>query len=300
MGHVPQQLPYLTSMKKTLVSAVALAVGIVTPHAAVIIGSDSFNYANGGIANQSGGIGWDYQRTDEGHTNGASDWEGTANVSGNALVTNTNNAGFREYSGISEGSTLGTGEHEGAFQGTGSFFYGVSITLSGFDSNGNVNQFAGISSFDFGTERVFFGMVGAQLAGEHKFGIAGSAAGGTFKTTIDAVAGVTYRLVAQVDFDNNTLRLWVNPDGSDNMGTADAITTNFTSTSWSSRVRLASGGFSGAQDLSATWDDLIVTTSSVGDPDSMAAFAAAAAIPEPSVAVLGGIGLLGLLRRRRA
>jgi MYXO-CTERM domain-containing protein len=101
-------------------------------------------------------------------------------------------------------------------------------------------------------------------------------------STVPVVNGQTYRLVAQLDFDNDKLNLWVDPTAAD-LATPDA-TRAYTNTNWSSAVRLASGGTG-----STTWDNLVVATD-WSDPGL---------VPEPSMLWLGGIGALALLRRRR-
>nr|WP_226895579.1 PEP-CTERM sorting domain-containing protein [Luteolibacter marinus] len=85
-----------------------------------------------------------------------------------------------------------------------------------------------------------------------------------------------------LDFDNDLLGLWVDPDGSDTVTSHD-VSAAYTGGNWSSALRLASGHES-------TWDDLRVGTT----------FADVAPVPEPSTGLLG-LAAAGLLftRRRR-
>ena len=239
------------------------------------VGSESFNYPDGPIADRAGGTGWTAERTDEAGAppSAPSDWDlvgGTANVVGGTLVTNGGGA-WREFNGATEGVAAGTNEREGAFRGTGNVFFGFDMTRqAGAD-------WSGASSFDFGAERIFFGVPGGQTF----FGIEESGVGRGM-STITAVAGQTYRIVAELDFDSDVLNLWVDPAAGDEL-TPDA-TRAYTGTNWSSAIRLASGGTG-----STAWDNLVVGTS-WNDPGL---------VPEPGSLALLGLGALGLLWRRR-
>ena len=238
------------------------------------VGTDTFDYPNGSIADRAGGTGWAAERTDEAGAapSGPSDWNvafGTADVAGGALVTQ-NSGAIREFNGPSEGVTEPSNEREGAFRGTGSVFFGFDMTRQAGAT------WSGASSFDFGAEKIFYGVPD----GQNFFGIDESGVGRGM-STIEAVAGQTYRLVAELDFDADQLNLWVNPVAGDE-ATPDA-TKAYTNTNWSSAVRLASGGTG-----STSWDNLIVATTF----DE-------AIVPEPGALGLLGLGALGLMRRRR-
>ena len=244
------------------------------------VGSDDFSYPDGPIAGRAGGTGWAAERTDEpgAPPSAPSDWDnvgGAANIVSGALVTLGGGA-KREYNGAGEGVTSPSNEREGAFRGTGTVFYAFEITRqAGAD-------WSVASSYDFGAERIFYGVPSGQGAAAF-FGIEESGvANGRAMTTVPVVDGRTYRLVAELDFDANQLNLWVDPTAGEEA--APDATRAYTATNWSSAVRLASGGTG-----STTWDNLIVAS----DWDDLGL------VPEPSALALFGIGGLALLRRRR-
>lgn len=216
---------------------------------AEILGIDEFDYSDGAISGQTGGQHWDWDNIASLHTETVSNWNaafGTPLVQNKALFIDASGA-IREYNGPTEGSAEGTDERLGAFRGSGTVYYGV--TLTQLTDNG----WCGFSSYDFGTERIFFG----QPGGSQYFGVEISGAA-TALTTIPVVVGQTYRLVSALDFDGDQLRLWVDPDVHDwDNGASDNsadVTLAYTGSNWSTSVRLAGGGQS-------LWDDLVVSNS---------------------------------------
>lgn len=268
-------------MKRTTCLLASLALGTAQSMAAVIA-TDSFNYPDGPIAGQTGGTGWNNEFTDEpgAPPQAPSDWNvvfGAPTVVGGALVTNGSGA-KREFGGIGEGVTEPSNEREGAFRGTGKWFLSVTFSVNNLFGAGQ-SQWGGISSYDFGAERIFWGMPG-QSTETRYFGVEQSGVGTTL-SAIPVIANTLYTLLIMLDFDADRIALWVNPDGNDTETSYD-VSRTYTATNWSTAVRLASAG--GAD---VTWDNLVIATTF------------AEAIPESSVALLGGLGLLGLLRRRR-
>lgn len=245
---------------------------------AAVIATENFSYGDGNIAGQTGGTGWNYERNDEAAAPAqtASNWNDTfggAQVVSSALVTNGSGA-HREFGGITEGTGGDSNEREGAFRGSGAMFFSVTYTPT------TANQWGGVSSYDFGTERLFWGAPGGGNGGNF-FGIDESGVGQS-NSTIPVVTGQTYTLIGMLDFDNDLLGLWVNPDGTDTAASFD-VSRTYTGGNWSSALRLASGH-------TTIWDDMTVGTS----------FSDVAPVPEPSVSLLGlaGAALLGVRRRR--
>lgn len=279
-------------MKTSLFSLIATA-GMIGASSAVIVGVDDFTYPDGSIDTLSGGSGFNYDNFDGAVTSTASDWDitgGAPVISGNTLVT-TNASAKREYNGDIQGAGSaandGQDDHErsGAARGGGVVFYSFSINRSASAS------WSGASSYDFGAERLFFGVPGGGAATD-TIGIAESGVGETLGS-IQLVDGRTHTMVAVVDFDNDLVGLFADPDGvsdfwdvSDGSNSAD-VTRPYAGTNWSTAVRFGSGG-------EVTWDDATVA---LNDPTDVGLLATA--VPEPSVALLGGLGLLALLRRRK-
>ncbi len=216
-----------------------LLMGLISSVNAAVIGTDRFDYPDGSIAGQSGGTGWD--------VGGVSDWNvmwGSPAISDGAVTTQ--DSGFkREFGGD---------EEAGAVQAAGQVYFGVTMTVTADNY-----AWAGLSSYDFGAEKIFFGCPGAQSAlgpnglGYYGIDIPGDPANAL--TTIPVAKDQPARIVGCIDFDGDQLLLWVNPDADDydNGGgdnSADAVLPWATG-NWSTAVRLAS--FNAVE-----WDDLIV------------------------------------------
>jgi len=266
-----------------LLACVAVSSFVSLPLAeAVVIATETFTYADGVIAGQTGGTGWNYERTDEAGAPAQvpSDWDdvfGTATVAGNALITN-NNGAKREFGGATEGSGVPSNEREGAFRGTGTLFFSTTYKVDTLFAEGT-GQWGGASSYDFGAERIFWGMPGQGTATRY-FGIDESGVGNTL-STIPIAANTTYTLLAMLDFDADRIALWVNPDGADSATTYD-VSRTYTGSNWSSAIRFASAGGANVE-----WDNVTVATT-YGE-----------AVPETSASLLGLLGAATLLRRRR-
>ncbi|MGC6425652.1 MAG: hypothetical protein ACON5H_01500 [Akkermansiaceae bacterium] len=232
-----------------------------------LIGIEFFDYADGSIAGQSGGLGWDYDQNTEFDNDGvepgadgtASDWDNIvapARLEDGKLITNGSGA-LRQYNGPTTGANPASDERDGAFRGSGAIYYRVEINRS---ANAT---WSGISGYDFGAERMFFGVTGSEGT-TGTVGISESGVGESIGTTV-LTPGQSYTLVTKIDFDGDLVSLWIDPDFSqpETSNTAD-VTRAYTGTNWNTAARLASGG--GAD---VTWDDLTVTTSweDLGDTD---------------------------------
>jgi hypothetical protein len=269
------------------VASAALAAGLWCAGAAnaAIIGTDTFNYADGSLNGAAGGSGWTYGG---GSTPAAwqnQDGSGATVTAGQAFSSN-NNGSRRDYGA--------------AIQAQGVVYFGVDMTFDNVGTEG----YAGASSYDFGEERIKFG----KRWGQTNFGLEGGTDNGYqgADTSIPIVAGQTYRVVGSIQWDtvgsggsgNGRLKLWVNPDAADfdavlGVGaatSADLVVNYFGTGNWNTGVRLQSGG--GPVGTPVRYDNLIVATT----------FAeAAAAVPEPaSVGALAAALGAALVRRRRA
>ena len=221
-----------------------------------VIGVEKFDYSDGSIGGLAGGSGWNYDRSTEFDDNGvepgpdsdASDWDilsGTPTVAGNALVTNSSSA-KREYNGPSSGAVPNSEERDGAFRGTGVIYYRVDLTRSAGST------WCGISGYDFGGERMYFGVTTANAA-TGLISIEQTAIAGTTGSKSLAI-GQPYTIVAKIDFDSDLLSMWVDPDFSQpETGNTPDVTRAYTATNWNTAVRLASDG-------EVVWDNLAVAT----------------------------------------
>ncbi|MBN1123370.1 MAG: PEP-CTERM sorting domain-containing protein [Sedimentisphaerales bacterium] len=274
-------------MKRILiVMLVSVGMLIAGSTSAELIGSDSFDYADGAIVNQydvddglglTGGQGWDWDNLSQIHTGTVSDWDnawGTAYIENQSLITD-NGGALRQYNGPSEMwyEDPETDERIGAFRGEGSIYYGVTMTPL---TDGG---WFGMSGYDFPTERVFLGMPWQSGV----FGVEESGVGNAL-SDIAVVFGQSYRLVSVIDFDGDQLRLWIDPDQYDyDNGAGDNtsdIQIDYFGTNWNTAVRLASGG-------KTQWDNLVVATDF------------GTAVPEPTTLALFSLGGLFLARRKK-
>jgi len=251
-----------------------LALLIAAPVHAIEIGEEDFSYPdNSAVAGQNGGTGFNRDLFQNAATAFSSDWDnvfGTPTVVSGRLAT-ANSGAKREYNGTIEGagnaSNDGQDNHErsGAVRGQGRVFYRFNLTrVSG-------GSWSGASSYDFGTERVFFGVPNTAnpASGNLEYGCEINATGTRYYSGI-AASNTTRTIVTVLDFDRDFIGLWVDPDANDFYTEATGANSCdagglYTANNWSSAVRLASGG-------TCQWDQLTVATSwndfEFTDPDS--------------------------------
>ena len=246
---------------------------------AQLVGYEPFDY-KGPILDASGGVFWDSlnSSTYRHHTGTSSDWDsepglpGVSICSGGTLYTEDSGL-IREYGG----NDL-TGETQGAVNQANfdkKVYYRITMTrYSG-------TTWCMLSSFDFGTERLQFGL----YPGRSVFGIYDLAGFPPIaESGVTVNVGETYTLVAKIDFAADVVSLYVNPNLNGTEASSTPVATGtYTGTHWSTAVRVASGGagVTAWDDLTVatTWESLRtyeVTTSSNGGPGSLKAAAAAA------------------------
>lgn len=246
---------------------------------AAVIGADGFDYPDGSVIGRNGGDGWAWRRSTGNQTGTLASWAanfhnagGTRDVASGRLLTRDSSAA-RGFSATSQESVYNNNPSGGRV------FYGVDMTWDARASWG------GISAMDFGNEQTKFGVVFS--GGTPYFGIESLTQGGWGGTNsgVALVDGQTYRIVAEVNFDSDVLRLWINP-AADGEGSPNQTRTGFTTGNWLTGVRLGSGG-----SAPLAWDNVAIGTT----------FADVAIVPEPAAACLLALGgALMLPRRGRA
>jgi|688.fasta_scaffold391742_2 MYXO-CTERM domain-containing protein len=157
----------------------------------------------------------------------------------------------------------------------------------------NENYFAALQLHEGGDERVGVG----NAWGAHAYSAFGTTVGDVDLNSANPEAGEDYQLVRSADITTIVFRIdyvasgvdnitvWLNPDfGLAENAQPSALTTTFTANATFNNLRLRHGN-------SGSWDFRDI---SVSDTPASIGF-----IPEPSAAMLGGLGLLALFRRRR-
>jgi glucose/arabinose dehydrogenase len=238
-----------------------LPILLTLPVQAVTFGMESFAYSDGNVAGRNGGSGFNYDHFDQVVTATTSDWDavfGAPVVTAGKLVT-ANSGAKREYNGDIEGvggpANDGQDNHErsGAVRGSGRVFYRFDMTRSGGGS------WSGASSYDFGAERVFFGVpsVVNPASGNLEFGCEVSGTATRYFSGIPA-DGTTRTIITVLDFDRDFIGLWVDPDHDDFYTAASGANSCdaggvYTEGNWSTAVRFAS-------DATCEWDNVAVAT----------------------------------------
>jgi len=220
----------------------------------ILIGSEAFAYADGGIGGKNGGAHWDFENLSFGdgtanHTLQPSTWDtafGAPAVTAGALVTQEAGA-IRQYNGI---------EAEGAVNKEIStvhkqVYYRFELT------RGTNATWSGASFFDYGAERLLVGVPFATApGGNREFAIHDLATGHTY-SGMQPVVGQTYTIVAKLDYNAGLVSMWVNPDlAQTEAANPPTITRAYSALNWNTAIRFGSGGSS-----ATTWDNVSVGTS---------------------------------------
>lgn len=224
---------------------------LTAPASAEIIGVETFDYPDGAIAGKTGGTFWDYKNTTPGPghlgAGAVADWDNVTNaptVSASRLST-SNSSAKREFIGpaSAEGSGAVTDGADRANQ--------VLYIRTTFTTGATLSNAIGLSTYDFGTERIFFG----KPFNEANFGIATANGFGSATSSITVAANTTYTIVAKVDYPNDSLSLFINPDLNAAEPAPHAVKTGYTTNNFSTAVRLAS-----SPGDPVLWDNLVVAT----------------------------------------
>lgn len=156
------------------------------------------------------------------------------------------------------------------------YYYGFDMVVSGGSTNVYFAHFKD-SAFDFTTRLFLTAFTGSDFT----LGLSASSSNPdvTWATGLDF--GTLYRVIGSYSADDQLTRVWVNPV--DESSTSISFTDSAAAAVSAFALRQASGN--STQIVS----NVIVATT----------FNEAAIIPEPTAALLGGLGLLTLLRRRR-
>lgn len=224
-----------------------------------VIGMESFYYNNGAFGPQGGGELFDYDNNVSndaytGHTGSSSGWDatwGTSFVTAGRLETRESGM-IRALNGVGTG-----GEDLSLFAqkaitpevDSEVLYAKVEMTLDVGVSWG------GLSLFDNGLEKIFFGVGDDGTGSNLVFGINEHLVS-TNTSSIDATDNQTYTMVVAMDANLEVIDMWIDPDLLSPAPISDVTLSFVTSTNLRcTAIRLASGG-SG----SIYWDNLVVGT----------------------------------------
>ncbi len=184
---------------------------------------------------------------------------------------------------------------------TGTLYFRYTVTNPASNMN-TENYFAGLSFYDGGAENLGVGNGWVPYAYS---AFSGGLPGGTLdlksatpesgRTYQDIRSTDTTTIVIRVGFNslaNDNITVWLNPNFSLTEAAQSAsLTTNFFANATFNNIYLREGDDGKLVNNAAGWNFSNIAIAET--------FSEIAAVPEPSAALLGSLGLIGLLRRRR-
>ena len=222
-----------------------------------VIGVETFDYTDDTFINgERGGVLWDFVNTNPASSRSQvpSAWldvnlSNFDNVSAGSRIEDevliTNNNSVRRPNNGSDELAGAIGEDQSAEVA----YYRVDVTTPS-----TLPGSFGISIYDSGTERAFFG----KPNNSGVFGIETTNDFGSSNSTSPVETGTTYTLVAKVDYIADRLSLFVDPDlSSTEPATATATIDGYTSNQPTTSARLGSGN---ASSLDTRWDNFVAAT----------------------------------------
>jgi len=256
-------------LKKSPLTALICAslLGSAALSPAAIIIQESFDYGNGGLSMQGGGTGW-----------GSNVWfAANASVSSGVAVGSSGawdqaqKRNFANTLGASVGPTVTIWLR---------FDWGHSAEVGAGSGYGGLTFYTGTS--DGGTENFLIGNPWSSTPNDGQWNISSGSGDPTTGISSNGMKSG----VAKMDLGAGTVSLWVGATGStiDVGGNPDASVSGL-SLAGIQGIRIL--GYNGS--ASQSFDNLTIATT----------LAEVNAVPEPSAALLGGLGFLALLHRRR-
>ncbi|MEM9081228.1 MAG: PQQ-dependent sugar dehydrogenase, partial [Verrucomicrobiota bacterium] len=238
-----------------------IALALTTSRSEVI-GLDSFLYPDGPLGGLQGGHGFDFDNTTEdgdpiSHNGSRSLWLprlGSPTINSEQLVTD-NSTILRKYNGPTTGSNptglLSSEERTGVIYNEPNRQEQVVYYLVQVTPQATTTAFH-LATYDFETPKILFGL----LPGSPNLAI-NYLDGGSATSTMTPTANTPLTLLTKIDFNNNLLALWANPNLSlpeTDPTNSPAATLAYFGQEYSTGLALSSTG-------PATWDDLLVATS---------------------------------------
>ena len=244
-----------------------------------LVGTEDFTYADGPLAGQAGGAGWDYDNNVEpltleegfaGHSTKFSQWlamQGDPQVSGGKLLT-LDSSIARAFHGGSQALDAVVGEISGYFRedSLGDGLNNRDVLYLKYEMTRRPGAtWGGASLFEYGNEQIFMGVISTPNpgSGQREFGLVDRGTNPLTEvyTNVAAIDDETSVVVVKLDFAASTASMWINPDlGTGEGANAPQIDQFFMSfdAMFGTRVRLGSGGTAGAGETE--WDGLKVGT----------------------------------------